>query len=219
MPDPIPELDPPAPFPPLTIAFLAPAARVAQTGTAYTVQLDINHEVVESVALLGSWPQTNGHCKDQGRVRIKDLVFAPTIELRNLKPGRCYQVYVAAIDEDFNYSEAISPLIKILDVTPPTLAHRAPAPGRRHVDRDASVRVVFSEAVVIKGTPIVLRNARSGKLVAATLSWNAKTRTLTLDPRARLRAKTRYRVEVGVNVVDRGGNHLSPVHWGFVTGS
>jgi subtilisin family serine protease len=219
VPDPIPELDPPAPFPPLTIAFLAPAARITQTGPAYTVQLDINHEVVESVALLGSWPQTNGHCKDQGRVRIKDLVFAPTIELRNLKPGRCYQVYVAAIDEDFNYSEAISPLIRILDVTPPTVARRAPAAGRRHVDRDADVRVVFSEAVALKGTPLVLRNARSGKLVPATLSWNAKTRTLTLDPRARLRAKTRYRVEVGVNVVDRGGNHLSPVHWGFVTGS
>ena len=40
-----------------------------------------------------------------------------------------------------------------------------------------------------------------------------------LDPSKALKAQTRYRVEVGLNVVDRGGNHLVPVHWSFVTGS
>ena len=42
---------------------------------------------------------------------------------------------------------------------------------------------------------------------------------LVVNPVNRLQAHTRYRVEVGLTVVDRGGNHLVPVHWGFVTGS
>jgi subtilisin family serine protease len=218
VPDPIPGLDPPAPFPALTIAFLAPAAKVTQTASTFTVQLDVNHEVVDSIALQGSWAQTNGHCKSEGRVRVKELVFAPTIELKSLDAGRCYQVFVAAVDEDFNYSEAISHVIKILDLTAPTIVHRTPAAGRKHVSLGANVEVRFSEPVVLKGTPVVLRNAHSGKVVPAILRWNAKTRTLTLDPVARLHAQTRYRVDVGMNVVDRGGNHLAPDHWGFVTG-
>ena len=219
VPDPIPDLDPPAPFPPLTLAFIAPAAKVTQTATDYTVQLDIGHEVVDSIALLGSWWQVNGHCKDDGRVRVKELTFGPTIQLHNLKPGRCYQVFVAAVDEDLNYNEAISPLIKILDVTPPVIAARAPAAGKHNVSRSANVRIRFSEEVVLKGTPAVIRNAHSGKIVAAKATWDAKTHTLVLDPSQALKAQTRYRVEVGLNVVDRGGNHLAPVHWSFVTGS
>jgi subtilisin family serine protease len=220
VPDPIPDLDPPAPFPPLTLAFIAPAAKVTQTATDYTVLLDIGHEVVDSIALLGSWAQVNGHCKDDsGKVRVKELTFGPTIQLHNLKPGRCYQVYVAAVDEDLNYNEAISPLIKILDLTPPVIAARAPAAGKHQVSRSANVRIRFSEPVVLKGTPAVIRNARTGKVVAAKATWDAKAATLVLDPTKALHARTRYRVEVGLNVVDNGGNHLVPVHWSFVTGS
>ena len=87
------------------------------------------------------------------------------------------------------------------------------------MSRSANVGIRFSEPVVLKGTPAVIRNVHTGKLVDAKATWNAKTLTLVLDPAKTLRAGTRYRVEVGLNVVDRGGNHLVPVHWGFVTGS
>ena len=72
---------------------------------------------------------------------------------------------------------------------------------------------------MLKGTPVVLRNAHTGKAVPATTSWDAHTLVLVVNPVNRLQAHTRYRVEVGLTVVDRGGNHLVPVHWGFVTGS
>ncbi len=219
VPDPIPNLDPPTPLPSLSLSFLAPTSRVVQTATTYTVQIAVDHDVVESIALLGSWPQTNGHCKNDGKVHVKELTFGTTIELKHLQPGKCYQVYVAAVDDDFNYNEALSPIIKILDVVAPTVAHRTPAPGTHGVGRSANVKVRFSEPVVLKGTPVVLRNAHTGKAVPATTSWDAHTLVLVVNPVNRLQANTRYRVEVGLTVVDRGGNHLVPVHWGFVTGS
>ena len=164
VPDPIPDLDPPAPFPPLTLAFIAPAAKVTQTATDYTVLLDIGHEVVDSIALLGSWAQVNGHCKDDRQgpgqgAHLRPDDPAPQPEAGPLLPG-----YVAAVDEDLNYNEAISPLIKILDVTPPVIAARAPAAGKHHVRRSANVRIRFSEPVVLKGTPAVIRNAHTGKV-------------------------------------------------------
>ena len=118
VPDPIPNLDPPTPLPSLSLSFLAPPSSVVQTATTYTVQIAVDHDVVESIALLGSWPQTNGHCKNDGKVHVKELTFGTTIELKHLQPGKCYQVYVAAVDDDFNYNEALSPIIKILDVSP-----------------------------------------------------------------------------------------------------
>ena len=210
VPDPIPNLDPPAPLPSLSLSFLAPTSRVVQTATTYTVQIAVDHDVVESIALLGSWPQTNGHCRNDGKVHVKELTFGTTIELKHLQPGKCYQVYVAAVDDDFNYNEALSSVIKILDVVAPVVAHRTPAPGTRGVGRSANVKVRFSEPVVLKGTPVVLRNVHTGKTVPATTSWDAHTLVLVVNPVNRLQAHTRYRVEVGPTVVDRGGNHLAP---------
>ena len=183
------------------------------------MQIAVDHDVVESIALLGSWPQTNGHCRNDGKVHVKELTFGTTIELKHLQPGKCYQVYVAAVDDDFNYNEALSSIIKILDVTAPVVAARTPAPGTHGVGRSANVRVRFSEPVVLKGTPVVVRNARTGNAVRATTSWDAHTHVLVVNPVNRLQAHTRYRVEIGTGVVDRGGNHIGPVHWWFVTGS
>jgi hypothetical protein len=137
----------------------------------------------------------------------------------NLKPGRCYLVAVAAVDEDGNYAEVVSPWIRILDLTPPRIISRTPAAGADHVRRKANVKVRFSEPVVVRATDVRLRNARTGNIVKATYTWNRDTNTVTLDPAHRLRADTRYRIDVGSGIVDRGGNHLNPVHWGFVTGS
>ena len=72
---------------------------------------------------------------------------------------------------------------------------------------------------MLKGTPVVVRNARTGNAVRATTSWDAHTHVLVVNPVNRLQAHTRYRVEIGTGVVDRGGNHIVPVHWWFVTGS
>jgi subtilisin family serine protease len=217
VPDPIPDLEPPAPLPDLTIDFLAPTSRVVQTATSYTVKLAISHDVAASVALRASWAQVNGHCPVDRQPRVHELPFGPTIELTGLKTGRCYQVLVAAIDEDGNYAEALSAKIKILDLVPPRIVHRAPAAGSDHVARSSNVRIGFSEPVVVRRADVRLRNVHTGAVVAARLTWDARTNTAVLDPLGRLAAHARYRVEVGAGVTDRGGNHLVPRHWGFTT--
>ena len=219
VPDPLPNLDPPPSGGPLTIEFLAPKSRVSQTGSTYTVQLAITGEVADSVALLGSWPQIKGHCRNNKDPRVRNIPFAPTIELTHLRSGRCYIVIVAGVDEDGNYADAVSPYIRILDLVKPAIAHRSPGPGDRHVHPSANVRVRFSEPVVVRRTDVQLREAGTGALVHATYAWNAKTNTLVVNPVERLRANTRYRVVVGPGIVDRGGNRLAPRHWAFTTGS
>ena len=219
VPDPIPDLEPPAAGAPLTIRMLAPAARVNQTGSTYTVQLAITGEVADSIALQGSWPQVDGHCRSNKDPVIKELMFGPTIQLTHLRTGRCYMVVVAAVDEDGNYADAASPFIRILDLAAPVIAHRTPDAGDTHVGRSSNVRVRFSEPVVVTRTDVRVRDARTGRLVSATYRWHADTNTLVVDPVARLGANARYRVEVGSGVVDRGGNHLAPRHWSFTTGS
>jgi subtilisin family serine protease len=218
VPDPIPDLDPPLPLPPLTIDFLAPTSTVQQTASTYTVQLAINHEVVDSIALLVSWPMRLGKCHFASDASVRYLTFGPTIQLRNLRSGRCYEVIVAAIDEDFNYAEAYSPYLKILDLVAPRILARAPAPGATAVGRSTNIRIRFSEPVVVRATDVRVRNMRTGALVQARATWRPATNTLIIDPVHRLRAHTRYRVTVSSNVVDRGGNHLAPTHWSFRTG-
>ena len=219
VPDPIPDLDPPAPLPPITVAFIAPATKVSQTGSTYTVKLSITGEVADSIALVASWNQVNGKCQTSKQPIIHQVTFGPTIQLTNLKAGRCYQVYVAVIDEESNYAEALSPLIRILDLKAPVVAHRSPAPGALHVGRSAHVRVQFSEPVVVRAGDVTLRVASTGQAVKARYAWDKASNTLVLDPAKSLSAHTKYRVEVGHGVVDRGGNHLSAVHWSFTTGS
>ena len=161
----------------------------------------------------------NGKCQTSKQPIIHQVTFGPTIQLTNLKAGRCYQVYVAVIDEESNYAEALSPLIRILDLKAPVVAHRSPAPGAMHVGRSALVRVQFSEPVVVRAGDVTLRVASTGQAVKARYAWDKASNTLVLDPARALSAHTKYRVEVGHGVVDRGGNHLSPVHWSFTTGS
>jgi hypothetical protein len=72
---------------------------------------------------------------------------------------------------------------------------------------------------VVTSRDVKLRNLRTGNVVRATYTWHRDTNTLVVDPVRRLHDHTRYRVEVGSGIVDRGGNHLSSTHWRFTTGS
>ena len=139
----------------------------------------------------------------------------------NLKAGRCYQVYVAVIDEEFNYAEALSPMIRILDLTAPV--DRAPHPGGRerarrpldHGPRRGSRSRSWSRASDVKVREGGQRPGGPGEVPLGQGDQHAGRG----PGHGALAAHTRYRVEVGSGVVDRGGNHLAPVHWTFVTGS
>ena len=223
VPDPIPNLDPPAPLPPLSLVVpRADVARSSQTATDLHRPARDHRDVVDSIALLGSWPQINGHCQNDGKVHVQ----GPHVrhDDRAQEPAARHAATRSTwppIDDDFNYDEALSPLIKILDlVAADGRASHARRRATAHVGRSANVEVRFSEPVVLKGTPVVLRNAHTGKAVAGDDLVGrayARARASTRSTGSRRTPATASRSASAV--VDRGGNHLVPVHWGFVTGS
>jgi subtilisin family serine protease len=219
VPDPLPNLDPPPPLPALTIDFLAPAATVHQTASTYTVQLAINHDIVDSVAFLAGWPMVRGVCNLAARPSVTELTFGATIELTGLQPGFCYQVAALAVDEDGNFAEAESPYIDILDLSVPRMTARTPLPSATGVSRSANVKIRFSEWVSANGSNVRLRNMHTGLIVRVHLAWFVSANTVILDPQLLMFAHTRYRIEILSTVFDRGGNHVAPTTWTFTTGS
>ena len=218
VPSPLPDLDPPAPLPELTLTFLAPTEDVRQTSTSYLVRLGSNNEVVDGIALTGSWPIDLGRCNFRVDADTQFLDFATEIPLTRLHRGACYEVLVLAIDEDGNYAEALSPTIMVVDPTIPRVIHRTPAAGAKHVARSANVRIRFSETIRAEGIAVRLRNLRTGLIVRTRSHWIASTHTLVLDPVLLMYPRTRYRVEVSGRVQDRFGNPVVPVSWVFTTG-
>jgi Domain of unknown function (DUF4082)/Bacterial Ig-like domain/Bacterial Ig domain len=78
------------------------------------------------------------------------------------------------------------------DTTPPTVTATSPANGATGVAVSAAVTATFNEAIdpaTINASSFELRNAANA-LVAASVSYNAATRTATLTPSAALPANT-----------------------------
>jgi hypothetical protein len=100
----------------------------------------------------------------------------------------------------------------------PTIAARAPRPGATGVATSTRVVVRFSEPVIgVSAKSLVLRDATTRKAVAATVAYDAATRTATLRPKAALAKGRRYQVAVTATVADYAGNRLAPTTWVFTT--
>jgi hypothetical protein len=103
------------------------------------------------------------------------------------------------------------------DVTPPTVIARSPASGATGIDPAANVAATFSEdmnAATITAASVTLSGPTS---VAATISYNAAIRTVTLDPNADLDPTSTYTVQLSGAITDSAGNPLAPVSWSFTT--
>ena len=96
---------------------------------------------------------------------------------------------------------------------------RTPAGGATGVVRTGNVTATFSEAVQgVGGTTFTLRAGTS--TVAATVTYDAGTRTATLDPTADLAAGTQYTATLtgsAAAVRDLANNPLVTVSWTFTT--
>ena len=107
------------------------------------------------------------------------------------------------------------------DTTPPTVTARTPAVNGTSVAVGSDMTATFSEAVTgVNGTNATLRlgTATTGTLIPAAVSYNATTRTITLNPNASLAADTKYTVRLVAGIRDSAANALVPVTWSFVTG-
>ena len=109
------------------------------------------------------------------------------------------------------------------DNIPPTVTSVAPANGATGVLINATASAIFSEAMdaaTINGSTIELRNA-SNVLIAAAISYNAGTKTVTLTPSAALATSTVYTMTIkggAAGVKDIAGNPLAVDYtWSFTT--
>jgi len=104
------------------------------------------------------------------------------------------------------------------DTTPPALVSRDPAPNAGAVPVDAPVTVVFDEPVqgVSAGTFLLQRGVQP---VAASVHYDAGTRTAVLDPVFDLRDGVAYTVALTAGIMDLAPepNALVPESWSFTT--
>ena len=99
----------------------------------------------------------------------------------------------------------------------PTLTGRTPAVNATNVAVGTNVTATFSEAVTGIGSTTMRLIDPNGAQVAAGYSYNATTRTATLNPSANLATGTRYTVSLTNGIQDQGGNALAATSWSFTT--
>ncbi|WP_457963572.1 S8 family serine peptidase [Arthrobacter sp. D1-29] len=106
-------------------------------------------------------------------------------------------------------------------LVPPVVTAMSPAPATTSVAVGSNATAVFGTAVqgVGAGT-FVLRNS-AGTIIPATVSYNATTRTATLDPTLSLAVDATFTATLvgGATAIrDAAGTPLATTSWTFVTG-
>jgi hypothetical protein len=105
------------------------------------------------------------------------------------------------------------------DFVPPRIRRRSPRPDRRSVSTSSNVVVTFREDMVGIDASSFRLIGPGGRRVSARVSYSDNRRRATLNPRGRLRAGRRYRVQLTSAAVDLGANPLdkSVRRWRFFT--
>ncbi|HET7488416.1 MAG TPA: N,N-dimethylformamidase beta subunit family domain-containing protein, partial [Acidimicrobiales bacterium] len=102
------------------------------------------------------------------------------------------------------------------DTTPPTVTATTPASGATGVNVASNATATFSEAVQSATISFTLRDAASNA-VAAAVTYDATTRTATLNPNADLAAGATYTATV-TGAKDTAGNTMAgSTTWSFTT--
>lgn len=102
------------------------------------------------------------------------------------------------------------------DTAAPRVSSRSPLTNATGVAPSSNVRVTFNEAVKnVSGATFKLKQGTT--VVPAVVSYNATTRTATLNPNANLASGKKYTVTLGAGIKDGVGNSLAPTSWSFTT--
>jgi hypothetical protein len=102
------------------------------------------------------------------------------------------------------------------DTTAPTVTRRQPALNAAGVSVGSNVLATFDEAV--SGADVAgnfTLTGPDGSSVAADVSYDASTRTATLDPHADLAQDTLYTAHLTSAITDQAGNPLAALDWSF----
>ena len=107
----------------------------------------------------------------------------------------------------------------------PTVTAQSPAPNATGFARTGNVTATFNEnmnaaTVVAANVTLRLGTAANGTLIAGTVTYNAATRVVTINPTvALLNANATYTVRLLAGLTDSVGNNITPVTWSFQTGA
>ena len=103
----------------------------------------------------------------------------------------------------------------------PTVTSRAPGANTTGVAAGSNVTATFSSAVQGVSTGTFVLKGPSGAAVPAAVSYNATTRTATLDPASNLANDTKYTATLtggAAAIRDAAGTPLATTSWTFTTG-
>lgn len=104
----------------------------------------------------------------------------------------------------------------LADLTPPIVTGQSPASGATNISTATNVSATFSEPVNASIASFVLKD-QGGNTIAATVTYDSTTNTLTLDPTAVLAGSSTFTATLS-NVKDPSGNTTAPTSWSFTTG-
>jgi hypothetical protein len=153
--------------------------------------------------------------------------IAPTATSRlvtGLTNGTTYSFTLAAVNAFGAGPE--SPATTATPVAPiataPVVSARTPAVNATNVVTNTNVTATFSLNVAgVTGTTFTLRRVSNNTLVAAGVTYNATTRTATLNPNANLVAGVQYRATLTGGAaairVAPNGTPLTTTSWTFTT--
>ncbi len=187
----------------VTVRWTAPANTGGSAITGYTVRRYVGTSTVASS------PITVGN--------------VTSTVITGLTNGTSYRFDVAAINAVgtgafSGQSTAVTPTAgTTADTVAPTISARVPATSARSVSQTANLTVTFSEPVTgVSATTLTLRQGTTA--VAAVVTYDAATRTATLNPNATLAADRTFTVSATAGIRDVAGNALAATTWTFITG-
>jgi methionine-rich copper-binding protein CopC len=203
----------------ITVDTLAPAApnvtsAVAVAGSTTAVSVKGNAEGGAAVSL-----STNSLCTPVVGSSSAAAFASPGIAA-TVAAGSITKFFAKATDPAGNASAcSTSSVTYAQDSVRPTVLTRTPATNATGVAQAGNLTARFSENVVgVGGSTFTLKKSLNNAAVTGAVTYNATTRTATLNPTASLAAGTRYTATVTSGVKDAAGNTLLTSAWSFTTG-
>jgi methionine-rich copper-binding protein CopC len=203
---------------------LATVTFTGESGTGWQ-QADFASPVAvnANTTYIASYYAPNGHyAADEGYFANSGVANAPLTALRNgVDGGNGVYRYGSGggfPNSTFNSTNYWVDLIfssSGADTTKPTVTDRQPSSGATGVPVTTTVSATFSE--LVKASTISMTLA-AGSTVAASTSYDAASRTVTLTPNANLATSTTYTVNL-YGARDTADNQMDPVTWTFTTGA
>ena len=202
-----------------TITGRTPAANATNVARTTNVTVKFS-EAVSGVNTTNLWLTSPTGAKVAAAVSYNATTRTATLNpTASLALGTRYTVRLSSGIKDVRGNPLTATTWAFTTDPAPRVTGRSPAVNATNVARATNVTAKFSEPVSGINTTTVKLTNRAGATVGAVVSYNATTRTATLNPKASLAAGSRYTVRLSNGIKDARGNALAATTWSFTTGA